>query len=334
MTLDRREFFKLTSLATTGLFFSKFDFLHAGLNSTEEAKNILVTANGNEVRFSNLLSGESLVIHSTATGHDFFQPKANSQLVYVVPKYEKRISILDLNLKKEVDLIKVHDKDFVFYGHIAFSADGTKFYSPQVNEEKSFGTVVVYDAKTNKPIDTIGKLQGGAHDTQFLSDNNTLVVTSSGLKNRTIRVEPSSINLFDVRTKKLIRKYHTDNPKQKMAHLRILPNDEIVILGSPVDNKDYGLIYSNLADSKNLVLTEWKIPSEVKEKLKSEFLSSSVNGKELLATNPMGSNVIYFDIEKREMIKVESSKENGVVTFKNNFKLVNTNAHAKLIKFG
>jgi hypothetical protein len=296
MSFTRRDFFKTVTLASASIYVSRMELLKAAI-VTE--KFHLVSANLQMVSIRDLLKNEMYAIPVTASGHDFFQHPIKSNLIYTVPKYEKRISLIDFKQKKEIDLIKVHDKEFIFYGHIAFSSDGTKFYSPQVNEKKGFGTIVIYDSKTNRPIETMGHLVGGAHDTQFLSDNKTLIVTSSGLKNG-VRVEPSSLNLFDTTTKKLIKKYTCDNPAQKLGHLRILPSDEIIALTSPVDKEingvsaKCGVVYSNLGDNKLEKLKEWKISSDVFSKMSGEVLSSSLD----ISKNELIAHWFYILIHK------------------------------------
>lgn len=338
MTLTRRDFFKLSAFTSAGLYLLDSKPLFANLVNENKAHH-LIRSEEKSIVSHNLISNELKKFPISIKGHDFYQHPLNQNILYVISKWEDKSIILDLASGRELSVIKSYDNGFNFYGHIAFNADGSKFYSPQINVAKNIGLVVIYDTQTNKPVDTIGNIVGGTHDVCFLSDKKTLVVTSDGVKNQYERVAPSSLFLIDTETKKQVHQFHIENNLQKVSHLRLIENDEIIVLTTPLDipreggKEKHGYVYSNRGNLNDEILYQWKIDKHIEQKLDFEILSSAYNPTkhELFVTNPHGKLSLVFNTKNRSMISSKINEDQGVVMFNNNFISVKSSGHAKII---
>lgn len=203
------------------------------------------------------------------------------------------------------------------------------------------GKIVIYDGKTYKRGEQFGDYAGRNHDLRMLNDQ-SLVVSMTGVRFKQLRSAPSGLHVFDTETLKLKHTYAIQDEMQQASHICVLANNEIItycnpseVLADPKKVK-YGSVYSNLGKESVKDLVEWPIPEEYKYQFSSEFLAYAFHqdGKTLAVTNPVAKKTFFFDTEKRTFQKIEDHSEAGVAFYNNSFQFFPANGHGKILDIG
>lgn len=69
-----------------------------------------------------------------------------------------------------------------FYGHSAFSSDGTRFFATENNYKTGEGRISVWDAKTFERLGDFSSGGIGPHDIRLMPDGQTLVIANGGIE--------------------------------------------------------------------------------------------------------------------------------------------------------
>lgn len=117
-------------------------------------------------------------------GHSFAVRTDSPMAVHFARRPGRFARVLDLRAgEAALDIETPADRHF--YGHGAFSPDGSLLYATENDYAAGRGVIGVYDARTG--FRRIGELPShgiGPHDVRLLSDGNTLAVANGGIATR------------------------------------------------------------------------------------------------------------------------------------------------------
>lgn len=199
-----------------------------------------------------------------------------------------------------------------FYGHGAYSTDGTLIYATESYlDDDHRGALVVRDAKTFEELGTVPTFGTAPHDCMLVDDGNTMVVTNGGgvLKGG---ARPC-ITYVDLKANKLIEKVELKAPRFNTGHLAINQQGDLAVVSAPregLPGKGPGLGAISLRPHGAHIATMRK-PKKVAERMKGETLSVLIHeagfddGERdcVFATHPEGDMVTVWSMRQSKLIR-------------------------------
>lgn len=321
--LTRREFFSAASLYLAG----GLCLPACALSRKIHGDYYLAGGVGSEVVVRNLRTLEENRIYTSVFSHSLIPHPLRPQLILAVEKSGRKMALVDIvhgRLIREID----NGPTRVFYGHGAFSADGRKLWSTQVDTVSGLGHLLEYSFPEFAVLADIQITVGGVHDIFLMPDRRTLVMTSSGIRykyepgyrvgpSQGERIEKSSILLIDAATRKVIERQFLNDESLVCGHLASSRDGRIFCLTTLFEN----FRGPKKSERGNVIWTrpgekfrEVAIPEMYRERIRHEFLSIAVNEKNesFAVTNPQGGLLLEFDLKSLRLRRTIETNSNGV----------------------
>ena len=187
-----------------------------------------------------------------------------------------------------------------FYGHGAFSADGSLLYSTESLIEEDFaGVLVVRDARTLAELGTVPTYGAAPHDCQLVDGGRTMVVANGGGQISGGAVP--CVSYIDVASERLLDRVELESPRFNAGHLALTPTGDLAVVSAPRDglpapNQQLGAVTLRPSGQPPRTLTE---PAAVVGRMLGETLSVVVNEADrvVLATHPLGNCVSVWGLD-------------------------------------
>lgn len=225
-----------------------------------------------------------------------FDPKDRHRAV-VFEKKGPGAALLDLDRpKKSVTPLRTRPNRR-FYGHGAFSADGSLLYSVEAEVDAGLrGVLVIRDGATLAELGEMPTHGSSPHDCTFVDGGRTLVVTNGG--GPLGSDDPACVTWIDVASQRLLDRLVPDSPRVNTGHMAITPAGDIAVVSAPRDGLPGdapGAITLRRAGQPSRTLTE---PAEVIASQIGETLSVTVHPATgtVWATSPLGNMVMVWDL--------------------------------------
>lgn len=224
---------------------------------------------------------------------------------------------VDLKTGKVLNTITT-DKGRKFYGHGAFSLDGTRLYSTETEMATYKGVIVVRDGATFKELGKFPTFGEAPHDLHMIDGGKTLVITNGGAALGASGDEAApSVTFVDIASEKLLERVTFPNDKINAGHLGITSAKDLAIVSAPRDGvpnqaSAQGGISLRPRDGKTLTMGD---PAEITAKMLGETLSVAIHEPTgtVAATNPTGNILTFWNLKEQRYIKsVEMTRPLGV----------------------
>lgn len=196
-----------------------------------------------------------------------------------------------------------------FYGHGAYSQDGSLLYATESILDRNLeGVLVVRDARTLAELGTVPTYGAAPHDCQLLADGRTMVIANGGgdypsllQQQAGVDAAPGCVSYVDLASEKLLDRVCLDSPRHNAGHLVVTSSGDVALVsapraGLPGQNEQLGAVSLRPPHGK---LTTLREPRAVVERMLGETLSVVVNEKErvVLATHPLGNCVSCWTLD-------------------------------------
>jgi hypothetical protein len=128
-----------------------------------------------------------------------------------------------------------------FYGHGAFSADGSLLYATESQLDRRLaGVPVVRDAQTLKELGTVPTHGTAPHDCLLLDDGKTMVVANGGGpmpagSEGSADREPASVTYVDLTTERLLDEVRLASPRFNTGHVAVTGRGDLAVVSAPRD---------------------------------------------------------------------------------------------------
>ncbi len=217
----------------------------------------------------------------------------------------------DLITRKIVRYIPVA-KGRYFYGHGAYSIDGSLIYSTETILKTGDGVIAVRNARTLEILGEFPTYGKEPHECKLIDGGRTMVVTNGG---GNLLGEPPSVTYIDVTSKKMLEKVELTNVRLNTGHVSVSSSGSLVVLSAPragLGKQHLGGVSIRLrgGDMESIVS-----PLVVTQRMQGEALSVAMHPKAGLAavTHPDANMVTIWSLHDRSLIKViELEKARGV----------------------
>ncbi|HEY7689924.1 MAG TPA: DUF1513 domain-containing protein [Dongiaceae bacterium] len=201
-----------------------------------------------------------------------------------------------------------------FFGHGAYSADGTVLYATENDTASGQGVIGIYDATDGyKRIGEFPSRGIGPHDIALLPDGRTLVVANGGLmtlpeSGREVlnpRSMRSTIDLLDCQRGELLARFELDPSCRNLSlrHLALTARGDILFGGQyQGEDEELPLLVGIIPAGGGIRLLP--MPEDELAALENYIGSVAVDGGSeiLAATSPHGSRIAFWSIASGEFI--------------------------------
>lgn len=196
-----------------------------------------------------------------------------------------------------------------FYGHGAFSADGSLLYATESQLDRRFaGVLVVRDAQTLKELGTVPTHGTAPHDCLLLDDGKTMVVANGGgpIGEGGATDAPASVTYVDLTTERLLDEVRLDSPRFNTGHVAVTGLGDLAVVSAPRDglpspNQQLGAVTLRPRGGATKTL---QAPEHVVRRMLGETLSVVISEADrvVLATHPLGNCVSMWRLDDGECL--------------------------------
>jgi hypothetical protein len=204
-------------------------------------------------------------------------------------------------------------KDRWFYGHGAYSTDGSLIYSTETVNSTGAGVIGVRDASTFEYLGDFPTFGDNPHDCHLVENGSVLLITNGGGKQG--GGQPC-VTYVEVSSRKLLDKYDIAGDRFNTGHLCPVGRDGLVVVSAPrsgLTPKDLGAVSLRVGGGGLETVSE---PAEIAARMVGEALSVEVHEPSGVAavTHPDGGMVTWWSTASRALVKVmDRAKPRGVI---------------------
>jgi hypothetical protein len=184
-----------------------------------------------------------------------------------------------------------------FYGHGAFSRDGSQLFAVETNLATKDGALSVRDPISFAVVDTFPTYGKAPHDCHLIEDGATLAITNGGGPLGTSHMP--CVTFVDVASRKLLEKVETTNPRVNAGHVALTAGRAFALVSAPRDGLPGETELGGVAvRPRGGPLAHLVEPKSVTSRMLGEALSVCVHEQTgiVLATHPYGHLVSCWDL--------------------------------------
>ncbi|MEM1035028.1 MAG: DUF1513 domain-containing protein [Myxococcota bacterium] len=191
-----------------------------------------------------------------------------------------------------------------FYGHGAYSADGTLLYATEsFLDQDHRGALIVRDAATFEELGEVPTFGASPHDCMLIDDGKVMVVANGG--GRMQGGARPCVTYVDVASARLLEKVELKTARYNTGHLAMGTDGALAVVSAPRDGlptRTPRLGAVSLRTPGKPLVTMSK-PKRVVDKMKGETLSVAVHGDRVVATQPDGNMVTVWSLAQTKLVK-------------------------------
>jgi hypothetical protein len=191
-----------------------------------------------------------------------------------------------------------------FYGHGAFSRDGTVLFATENRLETKDGLISVRDAKTFQELAEFPTYGKSPHDCHLIDEGKTLVITNGGGPLEDEAGRPS-VTFVETASNKLLERLVIENPRLNAGHLALTRNRDVVAVSAPregLPTTDRGGVTMRSGQGRFATVSK---PEDVLARMIGESLSVCIDepSSVVAVTNPDGNIVTFWDLKSDAFLK-------------------------------
>jgi hypothetical protein len=200
-----------------------------------------------------------------------------------------------------------------FYGHGAYSSDGSLLYSTETVNATGEGRIGVRDAATFQYLGDFPTFGDNPHDCRLLDEGRVLLVTNGGGKAGSGR-QPC-VTYVDVESRTLLDRCDIAGERFNTGHLATAGKDGLVVVSAPragLSDQDLGAVSLRIRGGALVTVAD---PAEVTARMVGEALSVECHEPSGVAavTHPNGGMVTWWSTGTGALVKVmDRARPRGV----------------------
>lgn len=235
-------------------------------------------------------------------GHGIAPDPVNPERISVFEKRGKGACEIDLKQGAVTRSIQTADNR-EFYGHGAYSPDGSLLYCTETIVEDDYpGVIAVRDAATHEYLGEFPSFGASPHDCRLIEGGKTMVVTNGGGPKKGIA---PSVTYIDIPSQKLLDKLEFERDDINAGHLDITRTGGLAVVSAQrqgLPDKAPGGITLKLGNGEFRTLMK---PWNIVKRLLGETLSVRIHEPTGVvgATTPAGNLLTFWDLETGELLR-------------------------------
>ncbi len=226
-------------------------------------------------------------------------------LLLLFEKHGPGACAVDLR-RQEVRHVVTTRQNREFYGHGAFSPDGSLLYCTETDlEDKMKGYIAVRDGKTFEYMGDFPTHGLAPHDCILRDEGKRLVITNGGNAIGGGEPDRPAVTHVDVETGTLLEREPIPWERINAGHIAMTTDGGLAVVSAPregLGTSDRGGISLRPADGELVTLQD---PSEVTNLMLGETLSVAIHEATgtVAATNPLGHVVSFWNLDTGKLVK-------------------------------
>lgn len=246
-------------------------------------------------------------------------------------------AVIDLYRPRSVTRAIETPPQRAFYGHGAFSSDGSLLYATEACLDDAFaGVLVVRDARSFEEVGTLPTGGAAPHDCQLVDDGRTLVVTNGGGAFGDEGAK-GSVTYVDVASGKILETVRIEDPRFNAGHLATSPDGDLAVVsapreGLPPGSPDLGAVTLRARGTSARTMVE---PPDVVARMRGETLSVLLDAAHdvVYATHPLGDCVTAWRLSDGAWVEtIELPNPRGIAPTLDGEMLVVSHAHGNSVR--
>jgi len=224
--------------------------------------------------------------------------------VVLFEKHGPGCCVVDLDAREVLRTIAC-DPQRQFYGHGAFSPDGSLLYCTETDlADGRRGYITVRDGTTFETVGDFPSHGLAPHDCQFLSDGTTLVVANGG-SGAGREQDPPGVSFVDVRDGKALEVMPMPNQHINAGHLDLTAAGDLALVSAPRDGYDPTRACGGVSlRPAGGALRTMETPEDIVKALLGETLSVAIHPQTRVvgATTPLGNLVTFWNLDTGALV--------------------------------
>ncbi len=192
-----------------------------------------------------------------------------------------------------------------FYGHGAYTADGSVLYCTETDlRDGRKGYITVRDGTSFETLGDFPSYGLAPHDCVFAADGTTLVIANGG-SGAGREEDPPSVAYVDVRDGALLEAVPLPSDQINAGHLDLTDAGDLAVVSAPRDGYDPTRACGGVSlrpHGENLRTME--APAEITQALVGETLSVAIHPgtRVVAATTPLANLVTFWHLDRGELV--------------------------------
>jgi hypothetical protein len=195
-----------------------------------------------------------------------------------------------------------------FYGHGAFSRDGSLLYCTETDVTDGYrGVLAVRDGRDFRRLGELPSYGIAPHDCALVGDGDVLVVCNGGAPVGSDEHAPN-VAYVDLKSEALLESVRPSNSRINTGHLAVGRGGELAVVSAPRDGlspiDDLGGVSVRGNPSSGGSLRTADAPTEVVGQLRGETLSVAIHEptRTVAATTPLAQYVTFWSLDTGELL--------------------------------
>ncbi|MCB1743769.1 MAG: DUF1513 domain-containing protein [Gammaproteobacteria bacterium] len=193
--------------------------------------------------------------------------------------------------------------DRQFYGHGAYSADGSLLYCTETEMSRERpGLIAVRDASTHELLGDFPSYGASPHDCRLIDGGRTMVITNGGGQRGDVT---PSVTFVDVQSQQLLEQLRFSRADINAGHLDITTGGALAVVSAQregLPDKHPGGVTLKLSSGEFRTLSR---PKAVVDRLLGETLSVCIHEptRTVAATTPAGNLLSFWDLDSGTLLR-------------------------------
>lgn len=206
-----------------------------------------------------------------------------------------------------------------FYGHGAYSPDGSLLYSTETVLDTDFtGVIAVRDAVSHQVLGEFPTFGSAPHDCQLIDDGKTMAITNGG---GPLGGAVPSVTYVDMQSEKLIDRLEFGSPLINAGHLAVSASGDLAVVSAQREGlKPRSSIGGISLRPNGGQLRTMSKPGDVTSQLIGETLSVCIDEHHgvVAATTPLANSLTFWDMASTKFLQhISAVNPRGVALTQN-----------------
>lgn len=239
-------------------------------------------------------------------GHGLAFDPRDPQRVVVFEKKGPGACVVDLR-RRQIQAPLATQKTRHFYGHGAFSGDGSLLYATEsLLDQDRQGVLVVRDAQTLRELGSLPTYGTAPHDCAILDEGRTMVVANGG---GAAGESDPCVTYIDLKTEALLERVPITSTRFNAGHVAMSRRGDLAIVSAPREGlspQDLGAVAIRPAGRQAVTVNK---PQHAVRRMVGETLSVCIDEARglVLATHPLGDCVSIWDLDTTTLVALHET---------------------------
>lgn len=209
----------------------------------------------------------------------------------------------DLDKREIIRVIPKRD-DRYFYGHGAYSKDGSTLFCTEANIHTLDGAIAIRSSNDLTYLGDFPSYGKEPHECKLIDDGKILVVTNGG--GGLGGGDQPSVTYIDVQSQQLLEKVQLTNNRFNTGHMAVGSDGSLVVVSAPRSGLGKRHVGGVSIRPRGEKMESIGNPLDITQKMFGEALSVVIHEESGIAavTHPTGDMITFWSVNERKLIKV------------------------------